>query len=120
MLKKKSTNGLIWFKLDGDIGLTEVADFIREMTKEIQYGNKVYILDISESEHIQRHAFDSLINIKNKLKLSGVRLIILCTKKLLMDILKVERVPEHFEVLNNVSLVDSYFSFSNSKQVFKN
>lgn len=120
MLKKTYQEGLVWFSLNGAVGLTDIADFLREMSKEINYGNKVIVLDISNSDHIQRHSFDSLINIKNKLKQSGVRLIIVCSKQLLINILKVERIPEHFEVVNDTALIKSQYAFANSYSVYKN
>ncbi|MCX7957788.1 MAG: STAS domain-containing protein [Deltaproteobacteria bacterium] len=120
MLRKTFSEGLVWFSLNGSVGLTDIADFLREMSKEIHYGNRVFVLDISGGEHIQRHAFDSLINIKNKLKKDGVRLIILCAKKTLIDILNVERVPEHFEVISDTAVLKNQYSYANSYSSYRN
>ncbi len=119
-MRKTFSEGLVWFSLNGPVGLTDIADFLREMSKEINCGNRIFVLDISGGEHIQRHAFDSLINIKNKLRKSGVRLIILCSKKTLIDILNVERVPEHFEVINDISVLKSQYTFANSFSSYRN
>lgn len=120
MLKKSLSGEFVWFSLDGIIGLTDIADFLREMSKEITYGNKNFVLDISSGEYIQRHAFDSLINIKNKLKKSGVRLVIFCSKQMLIDILNVERIPEHFDVVNDNSVVKNQYSIAVSKPSYRN
>jgi|GEM_PF-2418625 len=120
MLTKNYSEGLVWFSLRGDINLVDVADFLREMQKEVATGSKGFILDLSDAEHIHRHAFDSLINIKNKLRANGVRLVILCTKKMLIDILSVERVPEHFEVTNDPSKVRVGLSYSKSLSSYRN
>ncbi len=114
MLRKDYSEGIVRFSLDGDVGLTDIADFMREMSKEIMTGNRLFVLDLSAGEHIKRHAFDSLINIKNKLRKSGVRLIIVCTKQMLIDILNVERVPEHFEVVSDTRLLQSQYSLAKS------
>ncbi|MCX7944033.1 MAG: STAS domain-containing protein [Deltaproteobacteria bacterium] len=120
MLKKNMYEGLVWFSLSGEVGLTDVAGFLREMSKEITNGNKIFVLDISDGEHIRRHSFDALINIKEKLRKSGVRLIIVCCKKILIDILNVERVTEHFEVVSDSSLVKNQFSFSQNCFSYRN
>ncbi len=119
MLKKNYLRNLVWFSLGGDVGLTDIADFLREMSNEIIGGQRLFVLDLSTGEHIKRHAFDSLINIKNKLKKNGVRLIIVCTKQMLIDILNVERVPEHFEVISDTSILKSQYSFAKSP-VYRN
>ncbi|MGC8927337.1 MAG: STAS domain-containing protein [Myxococcota bacterium] len=120
MLGKNYSNGIVWFSLKGDVGLTDVADFLREMRREVATGSKMFVLDLSNSEHIQRHAFDSLINTKNKLRSDGIRLIIVCTKKILMDILNVERVPEHFEVISDTSVLNNIYSVQVSYSGYRN
>lgn len=120
MLGKNYSDGIVFFSLKGDVGLTDIADFLREMSREIANGSRTFVLDLSGGEHIQRHAFDSLINIKNKLRSNGVRLVIVCTKKMLMDILNVERVPEHFEVISDTSILKNRYSMVGSYSGYRN
>ncbi len=120
MLKKNLFSGVVSFSIVGEVNLTDIADFLREMTGEIVMGRKAFMLDISNAEHIHRHAFDSLINIKNRLKANGVRLVIVCSKQALIDILNVERVPEHFEVLRDSSSLKQNLANAFSVQSYRN
>jgi anti-anti-sigma regulatory factor len=65
MLSKMYSEGLVWFSIRGDVNLVDIADFLREMQREIATGSRGFILDLSNADHIQRHAFDSLINRTN-------------------------------------------------------
>lgn len=120
MLRRSYSGKFVKFSIGGDVNLADIADFLREMTKEIMSGSRAFLLDISSAEHIQRHAFDSLINIKNKLRAGGVRLVIVCDRQALLDILNVERIPEHFEVLRDPSSLTQDYVCVNGVRGYRN
>lgn len=101
-IKKKVIKGYVVISLKGDMEAYDAEKFEIDVLKIIKEGRLDIIIDFKALEYISSSGLRALLNIRERLNKEGKRLLLASLKGKVLEVFRVSRLLETFEVYKDV------------------
>ncbi|MBL7068563.1 MAG: STAS domain-containing protein [Candidatus Omnitrophica bacterium] len=101
-VKKKRIDSFLTVRLAGEMDTYEAENFEGDILKVIKKGEKRLIIDFEKLKYISSSGLRVLLSIRSQLSQEGGRLILVALKEKALEVFKVSKLLEVFEIRKDI------------------